>query len=198
MTESMPGLKIFFSTFSVRTLKKFFATYAKSIVDQIGWDKAKNKAELVDDIYGKVSSLKDGNPDLFHKLYPIFADINMLSNQKDWRVYYKRICETGKAKEYCTFFGGNAKVPVGDMVMWMKVELPEVFKEFLSRKIASNKSISGGYRYYLPSTYGGKLNPPEKFREEVKKFLKTEVGFDKRVHIERNNLSDWKIGGQQL
>ena len=191
MTESMPGLKIFFSTFSVKVLKKFFAAHAKSIVDQIGWDKAGSMAELVDDIYGKVSGLKDGNPDLFHKLYPIFADVNMLgSSQKDWRVYYKRICETGKAKAFCEFFGGSAKVPVGDMVMWMKVELPEVFKEFLSRKIASNKSISGGHRYYLPSTYGGKLNSPGKFREEVKKYLKTEVGFDKRVHIERNNLPD--------
>jgi hypothetical protein len=190
MTQ-MPGLKIFFSTFSVKVLKRFFTSHAISIVDQIGWDKAKTKGELVDDIYDKVSALQAGNPDLFHKLYPVLADINMLSsNQKDWKSYYNRIRSDGKIKAFGEFFGGSAKVLLGDMVMWMKVEMPIAFDDFLSFKLANKKSISGGYRYYLPLTYCGKINPVENFREELKRYFKPEFGFDKRVHIERNDLPD--------
>ena len=157
--SSMPGLKLFFQKFDRKILQKFFASSAPSLASAINWEA--HHPQLAESIYAELSNLRERDRDVFKKTYATLSDINVLSEKaKDGNYYRKRA--------------------------WGNRDVQRKWLEYFS----STSNASGGSRYFMPEKYDGKpTGHTDKFKDDLKDYLKTEFGYPIRVHMERNDLA---------
>ena len=187
--SSMPGLKLFLRKFDRKILQRFFASSAPSLASAINWET--HHPQLAEIIYDELSKLREREGDVFKKTYATFSDINVLSEKaKDANYYRKRAWEDRDVQRKWLEYFKIERLPIDWMVMWIYLEAPDLFKELLSRKFSSMSNASGGSRYFMPEKYDGKpADHTDEFKDDLKDYLKTEFGYPRRVHIERNDLA---------
>lgn len=187
--SSMPGLKLFFQKFDRKILQKFFASSAPSLASAINWEA--HHPQLAESIYAELSNLRERDRDVFKKTYATLSDINVLSEKaKDGNYYRKRAWGNRDVQRKWLEYFKSEMPPIDSMVMWIYLEVPDLFKELLARKFSSTSNASGGSRYFMPGKYEGKpTEHTDKFKDDLKDYLKAEFGYPIRVHMERNDLA---------
>ena len=181
-----------FEAIEKKTLKAFFDKHAPLVSPKVNWD-IDDKGKLAQSVYDGLFGLKETDIETFQRVYPIFFDIQSLSERaKDGRYYRKKILGMSRyGGKWLSEFGH--RVPdLHTIVAWIELNAPEVFGQLLRRKLMDSREASGGYKYYLPSNYKGEVDlNTVPFREEIKKFLHCETGLKMRAHIERNDLAGY-------
>ena len=186
--STMPGLKMFFRQFDGKILKRFFEQHNEDFASEIEWEH--KQPQLADEIYAALSGLREKNAESFRQIYATLSDIHLLSEKPKDAIYYrKKAFEIrGLPKKWGEQFKLGAP-SVQTVAMWIGIEAPDLFKLLLARKFSSAKNASGGVRYYMPESYDGTIRQDlSTFRDDLKSYFKSEVGFPMRVHVERNDL----------
>ncbi len=181
-----------FEAIEKKTLKAFFDKHASLVSPKVNWD-IDDKGKLAQSVYDGLFGLKETDIETFQRVYPIFFDIQSLSERaKDGRYYRKKILGISRYREKWLSEFGYRVPDLHTIVAWIELNAPEVFGQLLRRKLMDSREASGGYKYYLPSNYKGEVDlNTVPFREEIKTFLHCETGLKMRAHIERNDLAGY-------
>lgn len=191
---AMPGLRTIFKAISKKTLREFLVEHAPDVSGRINWE-AKGPDALAESVYTELSSLKSSDIETYQRVYPIFYDINELSERpKDGHYYKRKVFEIPALKKKWLEYFGVSTPDIHTLVAWIEINCTPLFMTLLKRKITNSREAKGGYKYHLPTTYGGTAKKTkeslEKFKDEIKGYLKHETGIPLRVHVECNDLPE--------